>query len=226
MVHLDVFTEALGFLRAFDRVVFLLLFGLGLSLHTKENHLLLTHLLDRFASKNCTNAALYNLGRLLFLFLFSGSLHLAIVHTLTVLGGLELAIDLLERVQVTSTTLSTSLVLLDKTDGGSDFEIKSERVISNFLDGLSRIETFLEDVIDLGFFLVHGENLFLGTVIVGTCLLFLTLALLFPLTLLLFFSITLNLFLEDEVDWDLIVFLKVAWNRDFNDRWVILEIKK
>lgn len=41
-----------------------------------------------------------------------------------------------------------------------------------------------------------------------------------------FFTITLNLFLEDEVDWDLVVFLEVAWHRDFNDRWVILEIEK
>lgn len=84
----------------------------------------------------------------------------------------------------------------------------------------------MEDVIDLGFFLIHGKDLFFGTVIVSTCLLFLSLFLTPFLTLLLFFTITLNLFLEDEVDWDLVVFLEVAWHRDFNDRWVILKIEK
>lgn len=113
MVHLDVFTEGLGLLRAFDGVVLLFLFGLGLSLHAKENHLLLSHLFDCFASKNCTNATLHDLSRLLFLFLFGRSLHLTVVHTLAVLSGLKLTVNLLERVQVTSTTLSTSFVLLD-----------------------------------------------------------------------------------------------------------------
>jgi len=223
---LDHLSVGASLVRGLDRVILLLVLSLRLARHAQEDHLFLSHLLDGLTSQDTTNAALGDLSGLLLLLLLGGSLHLAVVHALAVLVGLKLRSDLLQSIEVTSTTLATSLVLLDETDRGSDIEIESEGIVIDLLDRLSSIETLYQNVIDLSFLFSHGEDLLLGGVIVGGLLLALALLLALSFSLLLLLAVTLDLFFEDEVDGDLVVLLEVAGDWDLNDGGVVLEIEK
>jgi len=98
MVLLNVLAELLGFFRMLNRIVFLLIIGLGLALHTKEDHLFLTHLLNGLASKDTTNEALRDLSSMLFVFLLGWSQHFAIMHALADIIRLHCTRDLLQSV--------------------------------------------------------------------------------------------------------------------------------
>ena len=148
------------------------------------------------------------------------------MHAFASIARLHGGVDLLQSVKITSTTLSTSLVLLNQTDGRCDLEIESEWVVSNLFDGLGRIETLGQDVVDLELFFSHSHNMLLWTIILGLLLSFLALLLLATLLTLLSLATTVNLFLEDDVDRDVIILLEVARHWDLDHRWVILQIEE
>ena len=81
-------------------------------------------------------------------------------------------------------------------------------------------------MIDLCFLLVHREILLRRTLI-GLLLLFLPLPSLLPAFAFLFFGAFSNdFFLKDYIYRNLVVLLEVAWDRQFNYRWIILKIKE
>ena len=55
-------TVGSGGFRLLDGIVFDLVVGLGLALHSEENHLLLTHLLNLLSSQDSTDVALDDFG--------------------------------------------------------------------------------------------------------------------------------------------------------------------
>ena len=226
MIGLDVFTEFFLGCSCHKRVVLLLVIGLGLALHAEENHLLRAHFFDSLTSEDTADEALRDLSGMLFVLLLCRCQHLAIVHALLDVVRFHRARNLLQRVKVTSATLTTSLVLLDQADGLNHFDIEGEGVVGDFFDGLRGGPTIEQGFINLGILLVHGEHFlrFFAIIILLLSLLLLRFAAL--LSLLLLAVTALDLFLEDNVDRDLIVLLEVAGHRDFNDRRVILEIKQ
>ena len=227
MVSLDVLAEELLLVSLIKGIVFLLIFSLGLALHAEENHLLSAHLLNGLASENTTDEALGDLSSVLFVFLLSRGEHLAVVHTLLNVVSLHGTGDLLQRVEVTTATLTTSFVLLDKTNSLHHLDIESERIVCDFFNRFGGSPTIEKSLVDLGVLLVHGEHL-LGLLIIVGLLLFLALALLLTalLAFLLFATFALNLFLENDVDGNLIVLLEVAGHGDLNHRRVILQIEE
>lgn len=122
-----------------DRVILLFVLGLGLALHAKEDHLLLPHLLDGLTGEDSTDLVLDDLSGLFLGLLAVRRVQLAVVHSLANIVVLDLTSDLLESVQVTATTLTTSLVLLDQTDSRRDLQIESEGVISDLLNRLGSL---------------------------------------------------------------------------------------
>ena len=227
VIALDLLAVVLSLVSFLDRIILLLLFGLWLALHAKEDHFLLTHLLDCFAGKDSSNEALDDFSGLLFVFLFGRSEHFTVVHALANIIGLVDASDLLQGVHVTATTLTTSLILLNQADGRGNFQIQGEWIVGYFLDWLSRLEALLQSLVNLGLLLVHGEDFLFGSVIVILLFLafFATLLSTF-LAFLLFATFTFDFLLEDDIDRDLIIFFEVAWNGDLNDGWIVLEIEE
>lgn len=227
MIGLDVFTEFFLGGSCHKRVVLLLVIGLGLALHAEENHLLRAHFFDGLTSEDTADEALRDLSGMLFVLLLCRCQHLAIVHALLDVVRFHRARNLLQRVEVTSATLTTSLVLLDQADGLNHFDIEGEGVVGDFFDGLRGGPTIEQGFINLGILLVHGEH-FLRFFAIIILLLSLLLLLRFAalLSLLLLAVTALDLFLEDDVDRDLIVLPEVAGHRDFDDRRVILEIEQ
>lgn len=227
MITLDLLAVVLSLIGCFDWVILFLFLCLRLALHAKENHLLLTHLLDGFAGKDSTNEALNDFRCLFFVFLFGRSEHFTVMHALANIISLIDASNLLKGIHVTATTLATSLILLNQADGRSDFQIEGERIIGNFLNWLSRLEAFLQSFVDLGLLFVHGKDfLFRSVIVILLFLAFFTTLLSTFLAFLLFATFTLDFLLEDDIDWDLIIFFEVAWNRDLNDGWIVLEIEE
>ena len=82
MITLDLLAVVLSLIGCFDWVILFLFLCLRLALHAKENHLLLTHLLDGFAGKDSTNEALNDFRCLFFVFLFGRSEHFTVMHAL------------------------------------------------------------------------------------------------------------------------------------------------
>jgi len=92
-----------------------LIFSFGLAGHTKENHLLLAHILNLLAGKYATDASLRELSCGIFFFLLSHfDLLLATLASSLFLSGLG---DLLINLNITKTTLPTTLILLNQTNG-------------------------------------------------------------------------------------------------------------
>ena len=186
----------------------------------------LAHLLDSLTRQDASNPTLNDLSGGFLSLLLGRRHHLAIVHTLSHVVRLQGGVDLLESVEVTTATLSTSFVLLDQPNGLHDVQIvEVERVVGCLFDGLRSLETLHQNVVDLCFFFVGGQDLLGWTVIIGLLLSFLSF---FLATLLSFlgFAAAVNFLLEDEVDGDVVVLLEVARHRDLNHRWIILEIKE
>ena len=210
-----------GSLHNFNGTVLELLLCLGFALHAQEDHLFLTHILDCLASKDSSDASLSELsGSVLLLLLSKFNLFRHCVLT----GGLLFInlVDLLCDLVVTQTTLATTLVLLDETNGRDDFHIQGERVVDNFVLGLSRLVGLLKDFVEQEVFFFNGA----GFLHYFFFLLFALFSLLGLLLFLFLASVTLDLFLEGEVDFDPVVLLEVARHRDFNDTGVVLEIEE
>lgn len=142
-------------------------------------------------------------------------MHLAIMHAFADVVGLDGAGDLLERVEITSSTLATSFVLLNQTNSSRDLQVEREGVVSHFLDRLCRVEDGLHYFVDPHLLLVHGDDLLLWRIVLGL-LLFALLFLGLLLFLFLSASVALNLVLEHDVDRDLVVLPKVARHWDLN----------
>jgi hypothetical protein len=85
----------------------------GFALHSKENHLFLAHLFNRFTGKYTSDTALYELSGDLFFFLMSGFWHLAFPNFALCLIGNEFRKVLLQNLLNTETTLATTLIFLD-----------------------------------------------------------------------------------------------------------------
>lgn len=85
----------------------------------------------------------------------------------------------------------------------------------------------MQSFVDLGLLFVHGKDfLFRSVIVILLFLAFFTTLLSTFLAFLLFATFTLDFLLEDDIDWDLIIFFEVAWNRDLNDGWIVLEIEE
>ena len=110
---LDDFTVLSCLLGLLDWIFSDFVDGLWLPLHAKEDHLFFSHLLDLLPGKDTTDVTLDNLSRLVLSLLIGLSLHLAIVHLLASVDILDRLVDLAHEVQVTITSLATTLVFLD-----------------------------------------------------------------------------------------------------------------
>ena len=127
----------------------------------------------------------------------------------------------------TIAALTTTLVLLDQTDGRHDLHIKRERVVHNLLDGLRALVVLagvvcVHDCVDQELLLLHGLGLRLG-LIIGSFLLFLLAGL---LLLFLLSRVALHLLLKGQFNLDLVVLFEVAGHRDLNDRGIVFQVKK
>jgi hypothetical protein len=211
-----------------DRVVLSeLSSGLGLALHTKEDHFLLTHQFDLFTGKNSSNTALDELSGDLFLLLVSGFGHLAFTHLTFGLIRNELGQVLLQYLLDTDATLTTTLVLLNHADGRHNFHIEGEGIVDDLLNWL---RTFVvgprvvrvHNFIDQEFLLFHRLRLGHNLLIFGL-LLFLFLSL---LGLLFLTGFSFNFLLESHLHLDPVVLLEVPGNGDLDNRWVVLEVEE
>ena len=131
----------------------------------------------------------------------------------------------MERVQVTASTLATSLVFLDQTDGRGDLKVKGEGIVSDLLNRLVSLKTSHQDLVDLLFFLDHRFDLFLRRIVVSSLLLLFAF-LATTLFALLLLAVALNGVLEDDIDGDGIILLEVAGHWDLDHGGVVLKIEE
>jgi len=123
------------------------------------------------------------------------------------------------------TTLPTSIILLDQSDGINDINIEGEWILYDFSFRLVITLVLLHQVIDELLLLCqwHWKLWFLTFIIILLLLLFLLFT---SLLLLLFSSIFFYSFFECKINLDSIIFTEISGHWDFNDRWIIFEIKK
>ena len=110
-----------------------MLHGLWPSDHSKEDHLLLPHVLNLFAGKNTPDAVLDDLCRLVSRLFLRRLGSLAPIHPALLVHLLHGSVDLLKRIQVPVSALATSLVFLDETDRQFEFDFQREGVVHDFL---------------------------------------------------------------------------------------------
>lgn len=179
------------------------------------------------ARKNASNAALDDLGSEALLLLDGDFGHLAFADLALVFIGdsfLDVsALDLLD----SDAALTTSLVLLDETNGRDNLHVEREGVVHDLLDGLRSLvvgarQVSVHDLVNQEFLLLHGLGFGLGLVISRLLLLFLAGLLLF----LFLASVTFNLLLEGHLDLDLVVLLEVLGHGDLNNGWVVLQVEE
>jgi len=123
------------------------------------------------------------------------------------------------------TTLSSSVILLDQSDGIDDINVEGKWILNNFSLWLVITLVLLHQVVDELLLLSQWHRkLFLFTVIIILLLLFLLFASL--LLLFLFGSIFFYRFFERKIDLDSVIFTEISWNWDFNDRRIVFKIKR
>jgi len=132
VIGLDILAIILSRILGLDRIVFLLFFSLGLACHAEEYHLLLPQLLDSLTCENSSNQALIDFGCVLFVLLLGWSHHFPVMHAFPNIVRFHGTCDLLKRIKVTTTTLATSLILLDETNGCGYLKVEIERVNRDF----------------------------------------------------------------------------------------------
>ena len=208
-----------------DWIILDLILSLWFPLHSKEDHLFLSHLLNLFSGQDSTNVALNQLCRFIFSLLCTGLDHVSIVHFLSCVNIRQLFVDFVHEVQVTVTTLTTTLIFLDKSDGMDVWNIESIWIKNNFIYRVLVVKCLFELLINMHLFLSkRWVNFWWGIIICLLLFTFFLTSLLFSFLLLTSFSF--DFLLKDDIYWDLIILLKVAWDWDLNHRWVILQIKE
>jgi len=117
MIFLNVLAGILRFLGFFHRIILFFFFSFGFARHAEEYHLLVTHSFDYFASKNATNEALDAFCGEFFVLLLCWCNQFSFVEALLHVSILYGSLDFGKRIQISTAALSTSLILLNKSDG-------------------------------------------------------------------------------------------------------------
>lgn len=131
----------------------------------------------------------------------------------------KLLLDLLEDQDDTLATLTTTVVLLNKTDGLNDINIERKRVLDNFDFRLIILIITSHQIVDQLLFLRkrHGWRLFFIFVRLLLFLLLLATLLLF----LLFTGFLLYGLFEHQVELDTVVFAEVSRDRNLDNRGIV-----
>ena len=211
-----------------NRVVFKFFSGFWFSLHAKEYHLILAHLLDLLSGKDTPNAALDVFSSRCLFFLWSSIVDLTFFYFLFMLKGKLVLLELNLYLIVTESALASALVLLDEPNRADNLHVQCERVVNDFFDGLgpevsARWSALMLVHIsyELKFFFFH-THLFLGRLVVVSLLLLLFLGLL----LFLFLScVALNLLFECEFDFYVVLLSEITWHGDLYDGRIVLEVE-
>ena len=205
-----------GLLHLIDGVAHLILVGHRATCHAQEVELLLPQFFDLLARQNTLDAFLNEESRSI-LFLF-GSLFLdkALTNLLVKLGLNTLLLEGLDHEHDTVTSLTTSLVLLDQTDGVCDAKLDRVWVLHD-------LDLWLSGLIELVHVCIHELNLLIewlrGLLLLLLAIIILLL-LLFRLLLLLFLlaaGVFLDFLLEFDVNWDPAILAEVSRHWDFDD---------
>lgn len=122
-------------------------------------------------------------------------------------------------------TLATSVTFLNKSNSHLNDNFQVEWILDHFVFRFISIVPHLEKIVDHVVLLLDVHHWLLDFLFIILLLLafgFLTFCLLFFLLVI----ILDDLLLELNIDWNSIVLSEVSWYRDFNERWIVLEIKE